>query len=69
MKAILFYFTAILTVVLLCMEINLVWIILAVVDISLIAWCYNNISVRALYKYSGYSFWYKFLKADYGYTD
>lgn len=63
MKAIVFYFTVILTTLILCMEPCLAGAVLAVIDILLVAWCYNNISIREASKYSGYSAWYKFLKA------
>lgn len=62
MKAIVFYLTVVLTVLLLSMEVCLAWIILAMVDAILIAWCHNNIGIKEASKYSGYSTWYKFLK-------
>lgn len=62
MKAIIFYITAILTVILLCAEVSFSWFILGLVNAILIAWCYNNITLREFIKYSGYSTWYKFLK-------
>ena len=45
------------------MEPCLAGAVLAVIDILLVAWCYNNISIREASRYSGYSIWYKFLKA------
>lgn len=62
MKAIIYHITAVLTVLLLCAEISLAWIILGLVDAMLIFWCYNNITLKEFIKYSGYSTWYKFLK-------
>lgn len=64
MKVILLYFTAILSVVLLMSEISLVWLLLLLLDIMLISWCCNNISLSELVRYSGYSTWYKFLKSQ-----
>ena len=63
MKAIIFYITAILTVILLCAEVLFSWFILGLVNAILITWCYNNITLKEFIKYSGYSTWYKFLKA------
>lgn len=62
MKAILFYFTAILTVILLCMEISFAWTILAIVDIMLITLSHKYLSIRDVVKYSGYSAWYRMLR-------
>ncbi len=62
MKAIIFYFTVILSMTLLCMEFSLTWAALAVVDAVLFEWCYSHISPKDMTRYSGYSTWYKFLK-------
>ena len=62
MKALVLYIIAILTTILLCTEISISWLILGLVNIVLITWCYNNITLREFIKYSGYSTWYKFLK-------
>lgn len=43
--------------------VSLTWLFLIFLDMILIAWCYNNITLREFIKYSGYSTWYKFLKA------
>ena len=64
MKAIIFYITFTLSTLLICCtELSLTWLVLAALDITLITWCYNNITFRKFIKYSGYSTWYKFLKS------
>ena len=61
MKAIIFYLTVVLSMILLCMEFSFIWAILALVDAILFEWCYSHISDRELCKYSGYSAWHKYL--------
>ena len=63
MKALVLYITAILTIVIFSTGVSLTWLFLIFLDMILIAWCYNNITLREFIKYSGYSTWYKFLKA------
>lgn len=64
MKAIIFYITFILSTLLLyCTELSFIWLVLVALDITLITWCYNNITFRKFIKYSGYSTWYKFLRS------
>lgn len=62
MKALVFYFTAVLTMILLVSEINITWLVLATLDIILITYCHNNITLEEFIKYSGYKQWYKLLK-------
>lgn len=62
MKALVLYITAILTVVIFSTEVSLTWLFLIFLDMILITWCYNNITLKEFIKYSGYSTWYKFLK-------
>lgn len=57
MKAIIFYITATLTMVLLSTEISLTWLVLAILDTMLILWCKDNISIRELTKLTGYDIW------------
>lgn len=61
MKALVLYITALLTVALLMSEVSLAWLALAVVDLTLISWLHNNITLYELVKYSGYKHWYKLL--------
>nr|DAL92927.1 MAG TPA: hypothetical protein [Caudoviricetes sp.] len=64
MKAIIFYITFILSTLLLCsIELSFTWLVFVALDITLITWCYNNITFREFIKYSGYSTWYKFLRS------
>lgn len=64
MKAIIFYITFILSTLLLCCtELSFTWLVLVALDITLITWCYNNITFREFIKYSGYSTWYRFLRS------
>lgn len=62
MKAILFYLTAIIAMVILMSEVSLVWILLVLTDIALFCMCKNVLSLRDVVKYSGYKTLYKFLK-------
>ncbi len=62
MKAILFYLTAIIAMVVLMSEVSLVWLLLILADIVLFCMCKNILSLRDVVKYSGYGMWYKFLK-------
>lgn len=59
MKAILFYLTAIIAMVVLMSEVSLVWILLVLTDIALFYMCKNVLSLRDVVKYSGYKFYYK----------
>lgn len=61
MKAIILYITFTISAILLCAEVSLTWLFLAALDAILIAWCYNNITLRELVKYSGYKTWYKMI--------
>lgn len=61
MKAIILYITLTLSFILLCAEVSALWLLLAALDAILIAWCHNNITLRELVKYNGYSTWYKML--------
>ena len=63
MKRLVFYITVLLTLIELCSEVSFYWLLLGTIDSILISWCYNNITLREFIKYSGYSTWYKFLKA------
>lgn len=63
MKATIFYITAMLTTILPYSNISPTWFILAAVDVILLAWCRKHISIREFARYSGYSTWYKYLKA------
>lgn len=62
MKALILYITAILTIVIFSTGVSLTWLFLIFLDMILITWCYNNMTLREFIKYSGYSTWYKFLK-------
>lgn len=62
MKAILFYLTAIIAMVVLMSEVSLVWSLLVLNDIVLFCMCKSVLSLRDVVKYSGYGMWYKFLK-------
>ena len=62
MKALVFYITAILSAMLLCSEVSMVWLVLLAIDLVLLSWCHNNITLHEFIKYSGYKTWYKFLK-------
>ena len=59
MKAILFYLTAIIAMIVLMSEVSLVWILLVLTDIALFCMCKNVLSMRDVVKYSGYKFYYK----------
>lgn len=61
MKPIIFYITSILAMLLLCSEISFTWLLLAVVDIMLIAWCHKHLSLREFIRYTGYEAFYKYL--------
>lgn len=63
MKALVFYITAVFTMILLVSEISITWLVFAALDIILIAYCHNNITLDEFIKYSGYRQWYKLLKA------
>lgn len=62
MKALVFYITAIVTMVLPFANLSLSWFFLCIADFMLLIWCRENITFRELLKYSGYSIWYKLLK-------
>lgn len=59
MKAILFYLTAIIAMVVLMSEVSLVWLLLVITDIALFCMCKSVLSLRDVVKYSGYKFYYK----------
>ena len=61
MKALVLYFTALLSALLLMTEITPLWFILALVDIALITYLRSNITLKELIRYSGYDIWYKAL--------
>lgn len=61
MKAIIFYITVTLTMVLLCSEPSLTWLFLIFIDMLLIAWCIGHISPMEMTKLSGYGIWHKIL--------
>lgn len=62
MKVLVLYITAILTVVIFSTGVSITWLFLIFLNMILITWYYNNITLREFIKYSGYSTWYKFLK-------
>lgn len=61
MKTITFYLTVTLTMVLLCSEPSLTWLLLTFIDMLLMAWCIDHISPKELAKLSGYDIWHKML--------
>lgn len=63
MKRTVLYMTAVLTVVLLSTEVSLAWLVLLTLDIILIAWCHNNITLQELVRYSGYKQWYRMINS------
>ncbi len=63
MKALVFYFTILLSLVLLSTEITLSWLVLLGIDIILISWLHNNITLKEFIKYSGYRTWYKIINS------
>ncbi len=48
--------------VLLCSELNVLWLVIACVESFLVMWCYNHITLREVANLTGYAAWYKFLK-------
>lgn len=61
MKATVFYITAVLTMILLTTNITILWLLIGIVDITLIAWCKSNITTREFTKLTGYDIWYKMI--------
>lgn len=62
MKALLFYSTATIAMIVLMSEVSLVWLLLVLVDAVLYCMCKKALSLRDVVRYSGYSVWYKFIK-------
>lgn len=63
MKRTVLYMTAVLTMVLLSTEICIAWLVLLAIDLGLIAWCHNNITLQEFIRYSGYKHWYRMINS------
>lgn len=61
MKALVFYTSMLLSALLLCLEFSIVWLVILTIDILLVSWLYNNITLQEFIKYSGYKAWYKMI--------
>lgn len=61
MKALVFYITAVLTMILVCSMPSLTWLFLIFLDMLLITWCAYNISTKEFIKLTGYNIWYKMI--------
>ena len=62
MKAILFYTTAIMIAITLCITSLQSLVVLSIIDAALIVACRKYLTLRDIVKYSGYDIFYKMLK-------
>lgn len=61
MKALLFYITTLLTLVIICSEPSGLWALLVTIDIPLVLWGINNLTIKEVTKFTGYKAWYRLI--------